>query len=248
MIEGCRELLELPRFTDLLAMVEEIADRSEYARLRTVVREAATAQSCVSDLAEAETCIIALSELRGSVRGSGKMTKTATEAALLRTAATLYERATAAGAKRGERGSIQIRDRLTDCQREDHDAIVRLRQRSLAHVYVGEELDGDIWHQDHLFLIEQGGPWIAAHASKRIQWHPSTFKRLQRQIPVALALVQERFHTKLGKMHRILETHPLPLALFEKHIFDPVERFGSEQKVQEILDGEVKGRTSFSDE
>ena len=242
-----RNLKEFPRFTDLRAMVEEVGDQPGYARLRTAVRQAATAQSCVSDLAEAETCLNALDELRDQIGSEARMTRTATEAALLRTAVTLYERATAAGAKRDERGSIQIRERLTDAQRRDHDAIVRLRQRSLAHVYVGEVLDGDIWHQDHLFLIDQGGPWKASHASKRIQWHACTFQRLKRQIPIAIALVQESFHAKLGKMHQILEAHPLPLSLFEKHVFDPVERFGSERKVQAILDGQKYGRSSFSD-
>ena len=126
-----------PRFTDLNAIAAEIEGMPEYRRVRSAIEKAARAQSCVSDLAEAETCIAALDDILSSVRRSGTKTRSATEAALLRTAVTLYERATAAGAKRGERGSIQIAHHLTAHQLDDHNALVELRQRSLAHVYPG---------------------------------------------------------------------------------------------------------------
>lgn len=239
------EMGNFPRFTDLRAIASEIGGQPEYSRVRTAIEQAARAQSCVSDLSEAETCIEALDEMLASIRRRGTTTRLATEAALLRTAVTLYERATAAGGKKGERGSIQIRDHLTAEQAEDHDELVNLRHRTLAHVYTGERSGGDVWHHEELFLIERGGPWKAAFASRRIQFHGQTFRRLKRQVPVALELVQRRFHDRLAKMSAILTDEPLPLAVFERHLFDPVERFGSEKAVQNFLDGEAAGRASF---
>ena len=242
---GGRILSNFPRFTDLNALAAEIEGMPEYRRVRSAIEKAARAQSCVSDLAEAETCIAALDDILSSVRRSGTKTRSATEAALLRTAVTLYERATAAGAKRGERGSIQIAHHLTAHQLDDHNALVELRQRSLAHVYPGAEVGGDIWHHELLMLIEQGGPWKPAFASRRIQFHSDIFRRLKRQLPVALTLVQARFHDSIRKLTEIMAEHPLPLEVFERHLFDPVEVFGNEGAVQSLLDGQAEGRASF---
>lgn len=236
---------EFPRFTDLSAIAAEISDLPEYRRVGTAIEKAARAQSCVSDLQEAETCLEALDDILGSVRRSGTKTRLATEAALLRTAVTLYERATAAGPKLGERGSIQIVDRLSLEQLQDHNSLVALRQRSLAHVYPNEEISGDIWHHEVLFMIEQGGPWKTAFASRRIQFHGEIFRRLKKQVPVALELVQDRFHERLKQISDILNETPLPLAIFERHVFDPVEMFGSKSAVQSVLDGQAQGRASF---
>lgn len=236
---------KFPRFTDLRAIAEEIGDEPEYSRVRSSIQRAARVQSCISDLAEAETCLEALDDIRGSIRRQGTNTRLTTEASLLRTAVTLYERATAAGAKQGERGSIQIRDRLSGAQLQDHIALIRLRQKSLAHVYVGEAIEGDVWHHDLLFMIEQGGPWKVAFASRRIQFHGETFARLKRQVPVAIKLLQERFHDRLRQLSEILSEHPLPLAIFERHLFDPIAAFGSELAVSNILQGQASGRASF---
>jgi hypothetical protein len=236
---------EFPRFTDLRAMGLEISNLPEYRRVGTAIDKAARAQSCVSDLAEAETCLEALDDILGSIRRSGTKTRLATEAALLRTAVTLYERATAAGTKKGERGSIQIADRLSADQLQDHDALVELRHRSFAHVYPGAEIDGNVWHHEVLFMIEQGGPWKTAFSSRRIQFHGEIFRRLKRQVPVALALVEARFHERLEQISEILQENPLPLAVFERHVFNPVEKFGSKAAVESILDGQARGRASF---
>jgi hypothetical protein len=234
-----------PRFTDLNAIAAEIEGMLEYKRVRSSIEKAARAQSCVSDLAEAETCIAALDDILSSVRRRGTKTRLSTEAALLRTAVTLYERATAAGGKRGERGSIQIAHHLSADQLQDHEALVDLRQRSLAHVYPGAKVGGDIWHYDLMMLIEQGGPWKPAFASRRIQFHGDIFRRLKRQLPIALALVQTRFHDSIRKLSEILTEHPLPLEVFERHVFDPIEVFGNEAAVQSLLDGQATGRASF---
>lgn len=74
----------------------------------------------------------------------------------MRTAVTLYERATNAAGKRGERGSVKIADKLTTEQLADHSALVDLRQKTFAHVYVSEEIDGQVWHRDLLFAVESG--------------------------------------------------------------------------------------------
>lgn len=238
----------LPRFADLRAIAEAIGDQGEYRRVRSAIAKAALTQSCVSDLAEAETCCAALTELQNSIRRKGTMTRLATEAALLRAAVTLYERASAAGAKQGERGSVQIADRLTQDQRQDHDAIIQARHRALAHVYVGEDLGGTMWHRDVLFIVEDGEQWRPAAASNRIQVHGELFRRLRRQIPVALHILQSRFGDQIGRVTAILNDEPLPIELLENHLFDPIETFGSEATVQKVLAAQATGRGGFAGE
>lgn len=235
-----------PRFTNLRALASEIAHAPEYSRVLEAIDKAARAQSCVSDLAEAETCCVALRELLASPRRRGTLTRLATEGSLLRTAVTLYERATSAGAKKGERGSIQIAERLNAEQLEDHENLVSVRHRSLAHVYAGEEIDGQVWHRDVLFAVEEPPAWYPAAASNRLQFADQTLQRLERQAPVALRLVKERFHSRLAKLTDMLNDNPLPAAVFEKHIFDPVPVFGSERSVQNVLEARKEGRGSFT--
>ena len=238
-------MAELPRFTDLRAIAEEIGDQPEYRRIRTAIDRAGRAQSCVSDLAEAETCLDALADIQGSVRRQDTITRLATEAALLRTAVTLYERATDAAAKLGQRGSISIIEQLTVEQRADHEALVLLRNRSLAHVYAGEEVDGQVWHEELLFAVEVGVPWQPAAASHRIQFSASTLARLKRQVPIALHLIRERFLLRLSELSEILRINPLPIAMLERHLFDPIARFGSERAARNVLAAREEGRGSF---
>jgi hypothetical protein len=135
--------------------------------------------------------------------------------------------------------------RLNANQLADHEALVLLRQRSLAHVYMGEEIGGDIWHKGVLFAVRSGSGWRPAVASHRIQFHTPTFERLQRQLPVAKSIVFEKFHQRFDELTKILHENPLPNAIFEQNALDPIETFGSFEAVKAVLDGQVTGQISF---
>ncbi|MGI8611532.1 MAG: hypothetical protein ACR2KH_04575 [Sphingomicrobium sp.] len=180
-----------------------------------------------------------------SVRRKGTLTRSATEASLLQTAVLLYERATSAAGKRGERGSISIVGHLSDQELIDHHSLVNLRQRALAHVYVDEAIEGKVWHRDLLFAVEIGQAWKPAAASHRVQFDGTILEQLKRQIPVATAILTRRFHEHINKLTHLLNQNPIPLTLFEKHQFDSIRMFGSEQGVRAVLAGQIEGRTSF---
>lgn len=237
--------MNLPDFTDLRALAAELREQEEYRRLWTSIERAARTQSCVSDLAQAQSCCDALDDLLPSARRKGTLTRSATEASLLQTAVLLYERATAAAGKRQERGSVSIVEHLSVEQLADHAALVGLRQRAIAHVYVGEAIDGQVWHRDLLFAIENEGAWKPAAASHRVQFDGPTFARLKRQVPVARAFLTERFHEHLNKLTAILNNNPVPVALFEKHRFDPAKMFGSAESARAVLVGQQVGNTAF---
>lgn len=240
-----RQSEPLPAFTDLRALAYDLEDQDEFRRLRSAIERAVRTQSCVSDLAQATTCCDALDDTLSSIRRKGTLTRSAIEASLLQTAVMLYERATSAPGKRGERGSISIVDHLTDGQAADHQALVNLRQRAIAHVYAGEKIEGQVWHRDVLFAVEMERAWKPAAASNRVQFDSVTFTRLRRQVPVAASILTHRFHEHINQLTALLNDNPVPVALYEKHRFDPVPVFGSEQAVRALLSGQVQGRTSF---
>lgn len=234
-----------PPFTDLRTLAADLEGSEQYRRLRSAIEKAARTQSCLSDLAQAATCCDALEELLPSPRKKGTLNRSAIEASLLQTGVTLYERATSAAGKRGERGSISIIDHLTDEQRSDHDALVNLRQRALAHVYIGEPINGEVWHRDVLFAVKVEDAWKPAAASHSLQFDRATFVRLKRQIPAANAILTTRYHTHTNALTAILNENPVAPAAFEKHQFDPVGLFGSARAVQAGLDGQLRIERAF---
>lgn len=235
-----------PPFADIEAIVAELGDRPEGARLKGTLDQANRAHSCVSDLREAATCVEALGEMLDSIRRRGRLTRVATEAALLRAAVTLYERSTAAGAKHGERGSIQIRHKLGDQERRDHDLLVALRQRTYAHVYHQEDIEGTVWHDQVFFAIGlPDGQWRPATASHRVQFDRNAFEALKRQLPIAERLVTARFYRRLGELAEVLNSSSIDVSAFARHGFDPVVKFGSEDAVRSVLAGQTRGSASF---
>jgi hypothetical protein len=237
--------MTIPQFTDLRTLAAELQGRGEFRRLRSAIERVVRVQSCVSDLAQATTCCDALDDLLASARRKGTLTRSATEASLLQTAVSLYERATSAAGKRGERGSVSIANHLSGEQLEDHRALVHLRQRALAHVYAGEAIEGQVWHRDVLFAIKTEQAWKPAAASNRIQFDGTTFARLKRQVPLAATILTRRFHEHLNQLTTLLNQNPVPSSLYEKHRFDPIGVFGSERAVKAVLGGQIRGRTSF---
>ena len=235
----------IPRFTDLRAMVSELEADPEYATLGKAIRSALLAQSCLADIKQAADCCAALRSLMVNPAKIGTIERMSVEASLLANAITLYARATATAAKQHERGSIQITSSLTPDQRADHELLVTIRNRVIAHVYVAEPIDSEFWHQAEMFAVEsKDRGWKPAVASRRVQNDTATLNRLERQLPIARSILVEKSRHRLEAVTDMLNQKRLPLAAFERHSFDPVRRFGSIQAVQMILDGQAGGEAS----
>lgn len=235
----------LPAFIDLRALADELVGQEKYRRVRSELDRAAKAQSCAADLALGLTLCQTLSDLLPSPRKRNTILRQATEGALLQMAVILYERATSAAVKRGERGSVSVVRHLTPEQTLDHETIVRVRHRALAHVYPNEPVNGEIWQQDILLATAKDEAWQPLAAAKRIQFNLETYECLKRQLPVMHALMTHRFQENLTKAMSYLRQNPLPQATFDRHRVDPVLVFGGHDNVTAALEGRTTGSASF---
>lgn len=228
-----------PDFTDLRQIALALEGNAELEELRRTIESAWRAQSCNADLRQAADACDALSALRRSPRQRNSLARATTENALLATGVMLYARATATSGQRGERGSIQLDEKsLTAEQRADHTVLLEIRNRALAHVYRESPIAENFWHEDLVFavdLAERG--WKPAVGSNRISFHVPTFERLLRQISVADVLLMRAFHKRMDAMTRLINEASAPLNLFLRFRFDPVQRFGGVQAVEQILAG-----------
>jgi hypothetical protein len=229
--------MAIPRFTDLRGIARDLADDQKYRRLATSIQKAALAQSCLGDIRQSETCCDALDAILRSLRRAGTVERSATENALLATAVLLYARATSTSGSRGERGPIDISSKLDATQRTDHAALLKVRNRALAHVYTQEAVAEDIWHDDLLFLVETNHGWKPAAATHRIQYHKATLERLRRQLPIAGRLITEIFHKRINQVSELMTEHPVEWEIFKRNLFNPVDFFGSERAVIDALAG-----------
>ena len=233
-----------PRFTDLGMIASELEANPRYKALFKTISSAMMAQSCAADIAQATDCCKTLANLLASPRKKGTLERSTTENSLLANAIILYARATAAGNKGGGRGSIQIISKLTPQQRIDHDILVAIRNRAVAHVHTAQPIAGELWHNELMMAVESEQGWRPASASQRVQFDKPTFVRLGRQLPVAYEIVLVQFQKRVGAVTNMLNDASIPAALFETHQFDPVEQFGSISAVQQLLSGQVTGHAS----
>lgn len=236
--------MNIPRFTDVRGIASDLRDEPVYRRLATTIRKAVIAQSCVSDLKQAKSSYEALDRLLASPRKKGTIERSTTEHALLMNAVLLYARAVSTGGGRGERGPIDISSKLTGEQRADHEALLAVRNRALAHVYSREIVGDDLWHDDRLFLVETEAGWKPAAATRRIQFSRLTLDRLHRQVPAAHGMMTQIFHKHIDALSELLIANPVELASFERNLFDPIVFFGSERSVADALAAMPHGSAS----
>ncbi|OUS03981.1 hypothetical protein A9Q96_16870 [Rhodobacterales bacterium 52_120_T64] len=201
----------------------------------------------MGDLLQASDCckiLRAKVDEKGETFGPKEQT---TVKALQTTAVSLYVRATSTGGKLGERGSIQLNKRqLTKDQKEDHSALLMLRNQALAHVNPEHKMGTRVWHKVSLFAVPNGtGQWIPAAATNETTWNRETLECLERMLPLAIKFMQENFSVKLNAAQEALDDAGISKMTFQKFLFDPVEVFGSDAVVQRILKSRGKASDRF---
>ena len=191
-------------------------------------------------------CTAALGELIQRPKMQDTSGTMATERSLMATAIMLYARATSTNGDKGERGSIQLSEKkLTPEDWADHNALLDVRNQAMAHVYPSRRLSDHDWHRDIFFAVHLGGGvWKAASASKQTSFHAVTFARLERMLPVAHRELKAKFHERIGAVTDMINKE-VKAELLQKHVFDPVAIFGSEESVQLVLGGAVRGEASY---
>lgn len=134
----------------------------------------------------------------------------------------LYARATNNTRSRNERGPIDITSRLSTSQLTEHNLLVDIRNRAIAHVYSGERLADAIWHEDKIFLVEDKPGWRVGAGRMAIQFHRGALDCLIRQIPVARIIILDLFHKYINQVTALINENPVSPEIFGRHVIDPV--------------------------
>jgi hypothetical protein len=214
-------------------------------QLLNTIKRMRVAQSCITDLKLAKDTCDALSHLQGVELEMPGMLRTAAEHALIANAIVLYGRATSTTSTKGERGAVSIRDRLSPSQQQDHDALVTLRNRVIAHVYADEEVADSVWHQEKaVAATDDGIVWTVSCVTRRKQTDDLTLRRLASIIPVALALLQQTFHRRVFEIVELMHAAHVTDAQFFQHRVDPASIFGSYEEALQSWNGRHQGQQS----
>lgn len=235
----------LPKMVDLMAIALQLEQSEPKDKLAGAVRNAGRAQSCVADITLARSTLEALAQLQSLGQWAPVIHRLAAEHAMLANAIILYARATATGAKAGERGHTSIRERLTSEQQKAHDWIIDVRNTAVAHVRANEALAEELWHREIIFAKEQGdGSWLPAAMTRRVQVNPILVGKLRGLLEVAEGLLKQTYYKRIEFVARLLERTPGAAERFPKNLIDPISIFGSEQEAKRALDGARPGGRS----
>ena len=167
--------------------------------------------------------------------------------ALQATAVNLYVRATSTAGKSGERGSIQLNiSQLTKKQKEDHSALIMLRNNALAHVNPEHKMRDRVWHKASVFAVpNRTGRWTLAAATNETTWNRETLECLERMLPIAVEFMKDNFGAKLKMAQDALDDAGISEKTFQKFCFDPLDVFGSDAVVRRILESRGKASDRF---
>ncbi len=161
------------------------------------------------------------------------------------TAVQLYARATGYGQSRGERGPISIAAELTPEQLKDHELLLVVRHRAIAHVYANEIIGAHAWNSDAVLIVEDGWGWVPMIISQRKHLQDEVLHALARQVPVADEILTRRFHEHLNKAVDLLNHSPVAIAVIERNLVDPKVVCGSEETARLMLARRGDGRVTI---
>ena len=237
-------MTDLPKFADLEAMAAALGPIPQRAKLDNILKRLKRTQSCIADLSLAQHSCEALSQLGSIHTAMPPVHRTAVEHALTANAIVLYARATSTNSNKGERGSVSINDRLSKEDKPDHEMILDLRDKVIAHVHPGEEVADSIWHHEKVFAVEDGQGWIPAAGTRRVQTEPATAKRLRKMIPLAQAILRVTYDRQIAALVDVLHQIGVEQSLFESHPLDPTTIFGSVEEARRSFQNRHRGQSS----
>lgn len=239
--------MSYPPFVDLLALSKSLNRTNRQKKLNDLLLRAWRAEACLGDLMQASDCCKILRAKVDEKNETFGPQEQIIVKALQSTAVSLYVRATSTGGKPGERGSIQLNNRqFTNDQKDDHNALIMLRNQALAHVNPQHKMGTRVWHKVSLFAVPNGaGQWMPAAATNETTWNRETLECLERMLPLAIKFMQEKFRARLDAAGEALNDAGIKEATFQRFLFDPVEVFGSDAVVTRILEARGKASDRF---
>lgn len=241
-------MTELPPFADLVGLATTLKKTGKQGNLQKILESAWRAESCLGDLKQSSDCCAALRLSLTTKSEDVSPQQHTIDRALMTTAMLLYARATStSSAKEGERGAIQLeRGRLTKEQWADHEALLGVRNKGIAHVNRTHSVDERVWHKDIFFAVRYpSGAWRPASTSNETSFHLPTLERLERMLPVATEIINSQFNRRMKAVSTGLAAANLPERAFLDHLFDPVAAFGSVAAVRRLLEASKQGIDGF---
>ncbi|HKY80595.1 MAG TPA: hypothetical protein VJM09_03900 [Sphingobium sp.] len=239
--------MTFPPFTDLEALASTLKKNGRHSTLKKVLMQAWRTESCLGDLRQSQDCCNIIRKNLERPKAEYTLEHHTIERSLLTTAILLYARATDTGGKGEERGAIQLQQgQLTKDQWQDHQALISIRNQSLAHVNPTHVVDERFWHRIILFAIRTAsGIWRPACATNETGFHLETFQRLERMLPIASEIILPKFQKRMKAVSDQLNESNLDERTFFENQFNPVKVFGSEAAVQRLLAGSVNATDAF---
>jgi hypothetical protein len=213
-----------------IAVLADVADRIEDAVVRTklgrLAKQIESSHSCLSDLRYA-TQILEFLERAWLAKGLEEHHKLLIHHSLTSNAVILYARSTSGGGRGDGRGSVDITAKLDTAGRENHAHIIEFRNKIIAHVHVGHELQGYAWNASHAIVVGDPNGWRIGAFSSPVNFREPIVKALGINVPIALEIVLARYDRYLDVAVEILK---------ELKDFDPVTK--SMQDARNLLHNE----------
>jgi hypothetical protein len=236
---------DIPITVDVRSLYGEISSNPALSGLQRTIKRAMLYQSCLADLRQADSSLHALKKLSNSPRNEGSIDKVTTQAALLMQAVILYVRATGGNNGRGERGSVIITSKLTPELLKEHNLILLLRNRALAHVYHGEIIGDHIWSDQAIFLVEEGDAFRPSVTTRASQVNTKTAQILAGLLPIAIEIIDAKSSETLDGIVTSLNKHGVAYDLLLRHQIDLITFFGSEARARVFAASSKNGEASL---
>lgn len=233
-----------PKFIDMRSLSSECAKSVALRRINGPYQKALAVQSCLSDIRQAKECLNNLRKMKASPRKEGTLEKFTTEGALLAHAIGLYARGVGGSKSEGERGASQVGGVLPAELKDDHQHIMNLRNKALAHVYHGEDFNGAVWSEQIMLMIETENGFRPMVTTRTTQTHPEAMARLDRLIPVAEEILLKRWRKHIDKMTSLIQAL-ISGEQFYSHEIAPAKYFNGPQILQAIIDARESGEATL---
>ncbi|HWT57495.1 MAG TPA: hypothetical protein VN284_06545 [Rhizobium sp.] len=199
---------------DLTAAAAHLSDNPKAADFIKAVRKFQSAVSVTNDLKEAQVSVNALIAMRGDDSAQDYLIR-----ALLMHAVVTYCRASTT--KAIERYNVGVTGAYSPEQKEQHESIVFLRDRVLAHFG-----PGDGWHIEKVIYTEQehGDAITAVH--KRVASDSVVVDVLKELLTAAIPYVEARQAERAKELDTVLHSNQQLYKLIDRVPFDPMAFFG----------------------
>lgn len=214
----------LPICIDLTAFGKLMETRDD--KIASLLRRTKLTQACHADIKGAHSSLIAFNHwMHSDVSAFTNEHSLTIQSALLTKAIVLYARATHGSADKGGRGSVQIKNRLPDDLKVEHDLIIDLRNRAIVHSHLGKEIGERVWEEQQLLLVQIGEGYKPMYTTRTTQIDYKAIVSLYKLLNFALDFYHQRFVEQSNQIVTRMHEAGFTEAELLEHAIDPTPYF-----------------------